>query len=109
MSGTFTAIDSKTNKIAWQHQTPYRMGGGGGSTVTASRLLFRGDPDGNFLAIDAKTGEVLWRFQTGFGADAPAVVFEVDGDEYVAIYARWWGRGGTARCPPIPMCAQHVR
>jgi len=24
-------------------------------------------------------------------------------------YARWCGRGGTARCPPIPMCAQHVR
>jgi len=18
-------------------------------------------------------------------------------------YARWWGRGGTARCPPIPI------
>src|SRR2546427_673018 len=42
MTGTFTAIDSKTNKIAWQHKTPYRIGGGGGSTVTAGRLLFRG-------------------------------------------------------------------
>jgi plastocyanin len=96
MSGTFTAIDGKTNKIAWQHQTPYRMGGGGGSTVTASGLLFRGDPDGNFLAIDAKTGEVLWRFQTGFGADAPAVLFEVDGDEYVAIATGGNSLGGTA-------------
>jgi alcohol dehydrogenase (cytochrome c) len=96
MSGTFTAIDSKTNKIAWQHQTPYRMGGGGGSTVTASGLLFRGDPDGNFLAIDAKTGEVLWRFQTGFGADAPAVLFEIDGDEYVAIATGGNSLGGTA-------------
>ena len=35
MSGTFTAIDSKTNKIAWQHKTPYRIGTGGGSTVIA--------------------------------------------------------------------------
>src|SRR5207248_1471075 len=35
MSGTFTAIDGKTNKIAWQHKTPYRIGGGGGATVTA--------------------------------------------------------------------------
>ena len=42
LTGTFTAIDGKTNKIAWQHKTPYRMGGGGGSTVTASGLLFRG-------------------------------------------------------------------
>jgi PQQ-dependent dehydrogenase (methanol/ethanol family) len=85
MSGTFTAIDSKTNKIAWQHKTPYRIGTGGGSTVTAGGLVFRGEPDGNVLALDAKTGEELWRFQTGFGADAPPVVYEVDGEQYVAI------------------------
>jgi quinohemoprotein ethanol dehydrogenase len=84
-SGTFTAIDSKTNKIAWQHETPYRMGAAGGSAATAGGLVFRGDPDGNLLAVDAKTGEELWRFQTGFGADAPAILYEVDGDEYVAI------------------------
>jgi alcohol dehydrogenase (cytochrome c) len=85
LSGTFTAIDSKTNKIAWQHKTPYRIGGGGGATVTAGGLVFRGEPDGNFLALDAKTGEELWRFQTGFGADAPPVVYEVDGEQFVAI------------------------
>jgi alcohol dehydrogenase (cytochrome c) len=83
--GTFTAIDSHTNKIAWQHQMPYRMGGGGGSTVTAGGLLLRGEPDGNFVALNARTGEKLWTFQTGFGADAPAVVYEVDGQEYIAI------------------------
>src|SRR5216683_2881114 len=85
MSGTFTAINSQTNKIAWQHKTPYRIGGGGGSTVTAGGLVFRGEPDGNFLAIDAKTGQELWRFQTGFGADAPPAVYEVNGEQYVAI------------------------
>ena len=85
LTGTFTAIDGKTNKIAWQNKTPYRMGGGGGSTVTASGLLFRGDPDGNFVAIDANIGEVLWKFQTGFGADAPSAIYEVDGYEYIAI------------------------
>jgi quinohemoprotein ethanol dehydrogenase len=85
LSGTFTAIDGKTNKIAWQQKMPYRMGGGGGSTVTAGGLLLRGEPDGNFVALDAKTGEVLWKFQTGFGADAPAMVYDVDGDQYIAI------------------------
>jgi plastocyanin len=85
LSGTFTAIDGRTNKIAWQHQMPYRMGGGGGSTVTAGGLLLRGEPDGNFVAADAKTGEVLSKFQTGFGADAPPMVYEVDGDQYIAI------------------------
>jgi len=85
MSGTFTAIGGNTNKIVWQNKTPYRIGMGGGSTATAGGLVFRGDPDGNFLAINAKTGEELWRFQTGFGADAPPAVYEVDGEEYVAI------------------------
>jgi quinohemoprotein ethanol dehydrogenase len=85
MTGTFTAIDAKTNKIAWQTKTPYRIGGGGGSTVTAGGLVFRGEPDGNVLALDAKTGAELWRFQTAFGADAPPVVYEVDGEQYVAI------------------------
>ena len=83
MSGTFTAIASTTNKIVWQHKTPYRLGGG--ATVTAGGLVFRGEPDGNLLALDAKTGKELWRFQTGFGADAPPVVYEVDGEQYVAI------------------------
>jgi len=27
---------------------------------------------------------VLWKFQSGFGADAPAMVYEVDGDQYIA-------------------------
>ncbi len=85
MNGTFTAIDSKTNTIAWQHKTPYRIGGGGGSSVTAGGLVFRGEPDGNFLALDAKSGKELWRFQTGFGADAPPIFYEVDGEQYVAI------------------------
>jgi len=37
------------------------------------------------VPVDAKTGEVLWKFQTGFGADAPAVVYQVDDEQYVAI------------------------
>jgi quinohemoprotein ethanol dehydrogenase len=85
MSGTFNAIGGNTNKIVWQHKTPYRIGQGGGSTTTAGGLVFRGEPDGNFLALDAKTGQELLRFQTGFGADAPPAVYEVDGEEYVAI------------------------
>jgi outer membrane protein assembly factor BamB len=63
MNGTFTAIGGNTNKIVWQHKTPYRVGQGGGSTTTAGGLVFSGEPDGNFLAINAKTGEELWRFQ----------------------------------------------
>src|SRR3989442_14014908 len=85
MRGTLAASDSRTTKCVGQHKTPSRIGGGGGSSATAGGLIFRGEPDGNFLALDAKTGQELWRFQTGFGADAPPVVYEVDGEQYVAI------------------------
>jgi quinohemoprotein ethanol dehydrogenase len=84
-SGTFTAIDSQTNKLVWQNKQPYRTGQGGGSTTTAGGLVFRGGSDGHFLALDARTGEELWRFQTGFGADAPPITYEVDGEQFVAI------------------------
>ena len=87
MSGTFTAINGTTNKIAWQQKLPYRMGGNGGGLVTAGGLLLRGSPDGNMVAQNAKTGEVLWQFQTGFGADAPPMTYEVDGQQYVTIVA----------------------
>src|SRR2546427_378020 len=86
MTGTFTAIDSKTNKIAWQHKTPYRIGGGGGSAGTPrGPVLPRGEPDGNVLALDAKTGKEVWRFQTGFWDDAPPLIYEVDGEKFVVI------------------------
>src|SRR5262249_56675782 len=75
MSGTCTAIDSRTNKIAGQHKTPYRIGGGGGSSVTAGGLVFRGEPDGNFLAPDAKTGKELWRVPTPPPAPPPPPFF----------------------------------
>ena len=41
----------------------------------------------NWCSHDAATGDVLWTFQTGAGADAPAVTYEVDGEQYVAILA----------------------
>ena len=58
---------------------------GSGIMSTAGGLLFSGDPDGNFVAYDANTGDELWRFQTGFGADAPAITYMLNGEQYVAI------------------------
>src|SRR5262249_31661216 len=84
-SGTLTAIDSRTNKIVWQKRTPYSIGQGSGTLSTAGGLLFHGEPDGHFQALDASNGETLWQFQTGAGADAPAITYEMDGEQYVAI------------------------
>ena len=83
--GTLTAVDSRTNKIAWQKRTPYSIGQGSGALATAGDLVFHGEPDGQFQAYDARNGEQLWQWQTGAGADAPAITYEIDGTQYVAI------------------------
>ncbi len=85
--GLITALDSRSNKQAWQKEVPYLAGFGSGVLATAGGLLFHGGSDGYFRAFDSKNGEELWRFQTGFGADAPAAVYEIEGEQYVAIAA----------------------
>src|SRR5438132_1449756 len=65
-SGTFTAIDVNTGKIAWQNKLPDPLIGG--ALATAGGVVFTGgDGTGNFYAFDAKTGKALWRFQCGAG------------------------------------------
>ena len=85
--GLITALDSRTNKRVWQNEVPYPAGFGSGLMATAGGLIFHGGSDGFFRAFDSKTGEELWRFQTGFGADAPAATYEMDGEQYVTIAA----------------------
>jgi quinohemoprotein ethanol dehydrogenase len=83
---TWTAMDSRTNRIVWQ-----KTGLGGehpfGSVVTASNLVFVGFPDGNMRAYDAATGDELWKFQTGWPIGAPPMTYEVNGTQYVAVAA----------------------
>lgn len=80
-----TAIDVKTNKIAWQQKwdtTAYS-----GALVTKGGLLFVGHNDGRLIAFDAKTGDQLWEFQTDAGANAPAITYEIDGVQYITIHS----------------------
>jgi quinohemoprotein ethanol dehydrogenase len=85
--GLITALDSRTNKQVWQKEVPYPAGFGSGLLATGGGLIFHGGSDGYFRAFDSHTGEEVWRFQTGFGADAPAATYEIDGEQYVAIAA----------------------
>lgn len=80
-----TAIDVKTNKIAWQQKwdtTAYS-----GALVTKGGLLFVGHNDGRLIAFDAKTGDQVWEFQMDAGANAPAMTYEIDGVQYITIHA----------------------
>jgi alcohol dehydrogenase (cytochrome c) len=92
IKSTFTALDSRTNKIAWQKVEDGAQGYG--ALTTAGGLVFRGKLDGNLVAEDAQSGNTLWSFQTGWGVSAPPMTYEVDGTQYVAV-APGGGRGGV--------------
>ncbi len=92
INNTFTALDSHTNKIAWQVHGVGESGKGAAST--AGGLVFTGQPDGNMVAYDARTGDVLWKFQVGWGISAPPMTYSVNGTQYVAV-AAGGNRGGV--------------
>jgi glucose dehydrogenase len=81
--GTVTALDVSTGRVAWQDR--FNQGVVGGSVSTAGGVTFVGEGNGYFDALDTKSGERLWRFQTGAGVNAAPIVFELDGQEYVAV------------------------
>ena len=89
-TGGIVAVDPSTNRVRWKKRMPYSLAHGNGILTTASDLLFIGQPDGNFLALDAKDGDELWRFQTGAAISASPITYEIDGEQYIAVYA-----GGT--------------
>jgi glucose dehydrogenase len=84
-SGTFSAVDTTTGKIAWQYKSKRPMYGG--ALATASGLVFAGDMDGDFIAFDAKTGKELWRYPMGAGVCTPPITYRIKGVQYVAVGA----------------------
>jgi glucose dehydrogenase len=81
--GLLSAIDTNTGHLAWQYKVDYPMIGG--SVSTAGGVTFVGESNGNFDAFDTKAGKLLWQFNTGAGVNAAPMVFEQDGQEYVAV------------------------
>ena len=84
-SGIFAALDMKTNRLVWQQR--WRDSCYSGSVTTAGGLVFVGRNDGRLTALNAATGARLWEFQTGAGLNAPASVFEYEGQQYVVAYS----------------------
>ena len=84
LKGTFTAMDMRTNRIAWQQEWNGTADNCySGSVTTGGGLVFVGRNDGRLIAYDAADGDQLWEAQTGAGANAPAAVFEHDGQQHV--------------------------
>jgi len=84
-NGIFAALDMKTNRLVWQQR--WKDSCYSGSVTTEGGLIFVGRNDGRLTALNSSNGQRLWEFQTGAGVNAPASVFEYEGDEYVAVYS----------------------
>ena len=90
ITGSITAIDVSTGKVAKKHMTKHPQLGG--LMSTAGGLVFAGYAEGQVVALDADTLEELWRFETGSAVNAPPISFMVDGKQYIAIEV---GLGGA--------------
>jgi len=89
ITGSVTAIDVTTGKVAGKFETKFPNLGG---TLATKDLVFSGEPSGEVYALDGKTLQKLWGFNTGGGVSAPPMTFMVDGKQYVAILV---GMGGA--------------
>jgi quinoprotein glucose dehydrogenase len=99
--GTLNAIELATGRYLWSlpfGEFPELAARGmrdtgsenyGGPLVTAGGLLFIGASihDRTFRAFDKRTGELLWKAALPFSADATPITYQIDGRQYVAIFA----------------------
>jgi PQQ-dependent dehydrogenase (methanol/ethanol family) len=84
--GIIVAMDPVTNRVVWQKHTDWSLSTNGMLT-TAGDVMFIGQPDGYLVAYDINNGRELWRFQTGAGVHTAPITYEIDGTQYVAVFA----------------------
>jgi quinoprotein glucose dehydrogenase len=99
--GTLNAINLNTGEYAWKiplGEYPELAAQGlkdtgtenyGGPIVTAGGLVFIAatNYDNKFRAFDKATGKLLWETTLPFAGNATPVTYEVDGRQFVVIYA----------------------
>jgi len=99
--GTLNAIELATGRYLWRipfGEFPELAARGltdtgsenyGGPLVTSGGLLFIGASihDRTFRAFDKRSGKLLWKAALPFSADATPITYQIDGRQYVAIFA----------------------
>ena len=76
-------VDPFTGEVKQKVHKPYPNHSA--ALTTAGGLLFTGLIDGSFAAYDDTSLEQLWQVNVGVGLNAPPMIFEVGGKQYVAI------------------------
>lgn len=86
-TGELAAFDPATGERVWSNTYPYMRSS---ILTTGGDLVFTGGtPDRYFRAFDAQTGEELWRYRLNSAAYGVPSTYEVDGVQYVAVWAGW--------------------
>src|SRR5207237_6160849 len=81
--GSLKAIDPTTGETKLATKLDYPPYAG--ILATAGNLVFTGHIDGTFAAYDAKTREERRSYNVGAGITAPAVIYSVNGKQYIAV------------------------
>jgi quinohemoprotein ethanol dehydrogenase len=88
-AGFLLAWDPVRQKEAWRVQQlgPWN----GGTATTAGNIVAQGDAAGNFNVYRADNGQRLWSMFVQSGVMAAPSVYEIDGEEYIAVLSGWGG------------------
>ena len=89
VKGRLLAWDPVQQEEAWRVEHPGTWNGG--TLTTAGNLVFQGTSNGELVAFRANDGERLWSFPTQTGVVAPAMTYELDGEQYVSVNVGWGG------------------
>ncbi len=100
--GHLSAIDYATGTVRWRYMDDDPMMGG--VVSTEGGVIFTGSQQGYAIALDSKTGKELWKFRMGGGVRSQPVVYQINGQSYMAMGSGNWSTfaafsGGTANIP----------
>ncbi|GAB6899151.1 outer membrane protein assembly factor BamB family protein [Kineosporia succinea] len=96
--GGIAAVDPRDNTVVWSIEREWSLAHGNGILTTGGRVMFQGGPDGVLHAMDDETAEILWSFQCGAGVHTSPIAYEIDGEQYLAVFAG----GNGLPYPDIP-------
>ncbi|MEX2131214.1 MAG: PQQ-dependent dehydrogenase, methanol/ethanol family [Pseudohongiellaceae bacterium] len=97
--GHLTAVDINTGEVRWRYMDQDPLAAG--VVSTAGGVVISGTPSGKIFGLDAATGEELWTFQAGGGIRSQPIVYQANGETYLAV-----GAGDRARDSMVPQGGQ---
>ena len=82
----------------WSKDSQWSLAHGNGILTTGGGVMFQGGPDGVLIGMDDTDARELWHFQCGAGVHTSPISYEIDGQQYLAVFAG----GNGLPYPDIP-------